>query len=176
MRLTLARFCYGRRSRFCCRIGPIIDSVAVSGACDKSAIPTGFCVVHFSAAWWPSRGPGGFEQALMEKFNMRDPNDLPDCWVFNVYNDDKKYIAWHNDQHELFDAVENPADIWSISFGADGLFGVKMTQSTPLHSSLWKLSTQRLQEGYLPLRNGDFVLMGGSCVGATSSAGPPVKV
>ena len=112
---------------------------------------------------------------MMKKFGLTDPDDLPDCWVVNVYNDDKKYIDWHSDNHPLFDAAENKADIWSISLGADGLFGVKLTRGTKLWDDMWSEATGRQREGFLALRNGDFVLMGDSFVGATSSADPPLS-
>ena len=89
---------------------------------------------------------------MMKKFQVTDPVDLPDCWVFNVYSDADKYIDWRSDSRALFDAVEGKAGIWSISLGADGLFGVKLKPITTLWNDLWSEGKKRITQGFIALR------------------------
>jgi len=51
-------------------------------------------------------------------------DQIPDCWVINWYNSDEKFIDWHADDDDLFGALDGPAEILSISLGADGMFSV----------------------------------------------------
>ena len=51
------------------------------------------------------------EDHFMNNFGFEDVSSVPDCWVVNVYEEDSKYIPWHADDDDIFDAVMHPADI-----------------------------------------------------------------
>ena len=59
-----------------------------------------------------------------KKFGLTT-KQIPDCWVINVYYSEHKFIAWHSDDDHLFGALDGPAEILSISLGAEGVFCVK---------------------------------------------------
>ena len=88
-----------------------------------------YCYDNDRGAWWPSspfdttaQGP----QVLydIQKHFQRHTDQIPDCWVINSYNTAEKFIDWHSDDDHLFGALDGPAEILSISLGADGMFSV----------------------------------------------------
>ena len=69
-----------------------------------------------------------------KKFGLTT-KQIPDCWVINVYYSEHKFIAWHSDDDHLFGALDGPAEILSISLGADGVFCVKpKSESSTAHA------------------------------------------
>ena len=93
-----------------------------------------YCYDNDRGAWWPS---SPFDTTTQEpqvlyeiqkhfqrKFGLTS-DQIPDCWVINSYNTADKFIDWHSDDDHLFGALDGPAEILSISLGADGVFCVK---------------------------------------------------
>ena len=61
---------------------------------------------------------------FQRKFQVTS-DQIPDSWVINLYNTEEQFIGWHSDDDHLFGALDGPAEILSISLGADGVFCVK---------------------------------------------------
>ena len=60
---------------------------------------------------------------FQRKFQLTS-DQIPDSWQINSYNTEEQFIGWHSDDHHLFGALDGPAEILSISLGADGMFSV----------------------------------------------------
>ena len=82
----------------------------------------------------------------MNKFGFEDVSSVPDCWVVNVYEEDTKYIPWHADDDDIFDAVKKPANIVSLSFGADALFAFRCKTQTDFASRALNMTPRHQPE------------------------------
>ena len=49
--------------------------------------------------------------------------EIPNCWVFNSYEPDK-CITWRTDADNMFGALDNETEIFSLSFGPDVVYTI----------------------------------------------------